>query len=34
MPRLETFAGFELGTGIIINPTAPEAAAQLLRGAL
>ena len=33
MPRLETFAGFELGTGIIINPVAPEAAASLLKKA-
>ena len=31
MPRLETFAGLELGTGIVINPTPPEAAAELLR---
>ncbi len=31
MPRLTTNAGFEWGTGIHINPTPPEEAAQLLR---
>lgn len=30
-PRLSTAAGFELGTGIYINPTPPEHAAQYLR---
>lgn len=31
LPRLTIVAGFEWGTGIIINPTPPEAAAQYLR---
>jgi UDPglucose--hexose-1-phosphate uridylyltransferase len=31
MPRLTQSAGFEWGTGIHINPTPPEEAAQLLR---
>jgi len=31
MPRLTIMAGFELGTGFYINPTAPEMAAQVLR---
>ncbi|MGH9858381.1 MAG: galactose-1-phosphate uridylyltransferase, partial [Acidobacteriota bacterium] len=31
MPRLGQFGGFELGTGLEINPVAPEAAAQFLR---
>jgi UDPglucose--hexose-1-phosphate uridylyltransferase len=30
-PRLSTAAGFELGTGIYINPTPPEHAAKYLR---
>lgn len=34
MPRTEIFAGFELGTGMIINQVAPETAAQLLRKSL
>ena len=29
-PRLTTMAGLELGTGVFINPTSPEVAAQLL----
>ena len=33
MPRLTQSAGFEWGTGIHINPTPPEEAAQLLREA-
>lgn len=33
-PRLTRSAGFEWGTGIHINPTPPEDAASLLRGAL
>jgi UDPglucose--hexose-1-phosphate uridylyltransferase len=32
MPRVTTAAGFEWGTGFYINPTAPEDAAQYLRG--
>lgn len=31
LPRLAILAGFELGTGYYINPTAPEAAAAVLR---
>jgi UDPglucose--hexose-1-phosphate uridylyltransferase len=31
LPRLTIVAGFEWGTGIIINPTPPEAAAQYLQ---
>lgn len=31
MPRLYKHAGFEVSTGIIINPVAPEFAAKLLR---
>lgn len=31
LPRLTIAAGFELGSGIYINPTAPELAAQELR---
>jgi UDPglucose--hexose-1-phosphate uridylyltransferase len=31
LPRLATIAGFELGTGYYINPTAPEVAADALR---
>lgn len=31
LPRLTTIAGFELGTGYYINPTAPELAASTLR---
>ncbi|NLB73364.1 MAG: galactose-1-phosphate uridylyltransferase [Firmicutes bacterium] len=31
IPRLATIAGFELGTGYYINPTAPEVAAAALR---
>lgn len=31
LPRLTTFAGFEWGTGVIINPTPPELAAQSLK---
>lgn len=31
LPRLTIMAGFELGTGIMINPTAPEVAAGILR---
>jgi len=34
IPRLTTPAGFELGSGILINPCVPEEAAQFLRGAL
>lgn len=34
MPRLSHVAGFEWGTGIYINPTSPEEAAELLREAL
>ncbi len=30
LPRLTTTAGFELGTGIYINPTTPEMAAELI----
>jgi UDPglucose--hexose-1-phosphate uridylyltransferase len=33
-PRLGTRAGFELGTGIEINPVAPERAATELREAI
>ncbi|OXT06769.1 galactose-1-phosphate uridylyltransferase [Thermoanaerobacterium thermosaccharolyticum] len=31
LPRLTTFAGFELATGAYINPTPPEQAASILR---
>jgi UDPglucose--hexose-1-phosphate uridylyltransferase len=31
MPRLTVVAGFEVGTGFYINPTAPEEAAKYLR---
>ena len=34
IPRLTTQAGFELGSGIMVNPCVPEEAAQFLRGAL
>jgi UDPglucose--hexose-1-phosphate uridylyltransferase len=34
LPRLGTLGGFELGTGVDINPVAPEAAAAALREAL
>lgn len=34
LPRLTIFAGFELGTGIYINPTPPETAAQFLKVSL
>ncbi len=30
-PRLQIFAGFEIGTGMVINPVAPEDAAAILR---
>ena len=30
-PRLTTWAGFEIGTGIIVNPVAPEDAARFYR---
>lgn len=33
LPRLTIVAGFEWGTGIIINPTPPESAAEYLRKA-
>ena len=32
LPKLTREAGFELGTGFHINPTAPEEAAEVLRG--
>ncbi len=32
LPRLSVTAGFEWGTGIFINPTSPETAAETLRG--
>ena len=32
LPRLNVWAGFELGTEIYVNPVAPEEAAALLRG--
>ncbi len=31
LPKLSTFAGFELGTGIDINPTDPDQVARILR---
>ncbi|MGE5554611.1 MAG: galactose-1-phosphate uridylyltransferase [Betaproteobacteria bacterium] len=34
IPRLTIYAGFELGTGIYINPTPPETAAQFLQVSL
>lgn len=34
IPRLTIFAGFELGTGMYINPTPPETAAQFLKVSL
>jgi UDPglucose--hexose-1-phosphate uridylyltransferase len=33
MPKLTKVAGFEWGTGFYINPTSPEEAARVLRGA-
>jgi len=33
MPRLTIAAGFEMGTGVYINVTAPEDAASFLRAA-
>jgi UDPglucose--hexose-1-phosphate uridylyltransferase len=32
LPRLTTAAGFEMGSGMYINPLAPERAAEFLRG--
>jgi UDPglucose--hexose-1-phosphate uridylyltransferase len=32
LPRLNGIAGFEWGTGMLINTVAPEAAAEELRG--
>ena len=32
IPRLTTTAGFEMGSGIHINPSLPEADARLLSG--
>ncbi len=32
LPRLSTPAGFEMGSGMAINPVLPEAAAEFLRG--
>jgi UDPglucose--hexose-1-phosphate uridylyltransferase len=34
LPRITTAAGFELGSGMSINPVLPEHAASILRGAL
>ncbi|MEA3343687.1 MAG: galactose-1-phosphate uridylyltransferase, partial [archaeon] len=34
LPRLTTWAGFELETGTIINPVSPEDAAKFYRGEL
>ena len=31
-PRPNIWAGLELGTGVIINPVAPEMAAEIYRG--
>jgi galactose-1-phosphate uridylyltransferase len=31
LPRLNGIAGFEWGTGMLINTVAPEAAADMLR---
>jgi UDPglucose--hexose-1-phosphate uridylyltransferase len=33
MPRIYRLGGFELSTGLLINPVTPEEAAQLLREA-
>ena len=33
VPRITVYGGFELGTGVLVNPAAPEAAAELLRDA-
>ena len=33
LPKLTRVAGFELGTGVFVNPTPPEEAAQFLRDA-
>jgi UDPglucose--hexose-1-phosphate uridylyltransferase len=33
IPRIGVLGGFELGTGLLVNPVAPEAAAQMLRDA-
>jgi len=32
VPRLTSYGGYELATGVVINPTAPEDAAEHLRG--
>ena len=32
VPRLSTMAGFEIGSGICINPSAPEDTAEFIRG--
>ena len=32
VPRVAVYGGFELGTGLWVNITAPEAAAEMLRG--
>lgn len=34
IPRLTSVAGFEWGTGLFINPTPPEQAAEFLRGVM
>jgi UDPglucose--hexose-1-phosphate uridylyltransferase len=34
IPRLTKIAGFECGTGVYINPVAPETAARQLREVL
>ena len=31
VPRLGVQAGFELGTGVLVNPAAPDTAASMLR---
>jgi UDPglucose--hexose-1-phosphate uridylyltransferase len=33
IPKISRAAGMEIGTGIYINPVAPEAAASILRSA-
>jgi UDPglucose--hexose-1-phosphate uridylyltransferase len=33
IPRIGVLGGFELGTGLLVNPVAPETAAQMLRDA-
>jgi UDPglucose--hexose-1-phosphate uridylyltransferase len=33
VPRIGVIAGFEMGTGVLVNPVSPETAASTLRDA-